>query len=221
MKRIKCAPIVKNSYKKQSLRVVAISIIMISRFLSKFYHRSPNVEKLSVGVNTDVPYTDVDKEEFVKIFKMKDFQIHRFERLYRQKASECRDHLERISIFEKQVKERDTPSKEFSESILSKQNIADFLEVHRLLMANKSGKVQNTRYLKAIKKLFIGIHYGIVPVGFQNSRLSSTQRKIIQLVNRKSVADIKVLFMDYTKDFVAIFRTVGKTLEFLKTVCCD
>ena len=216
----KCAPIVKNSYKKQNLCVVVNSIVMISRFLSKFYRR--DVEKVSVGVNTDVPYIQpIEKEEFVKICKMKDFQIHRFERLYRQKASECRDHLERISIFEKQVKERDTPSKEFSESILSKQNVADFLEVHRLLMANKTGKAKNTRYLKAIKKLFIGIHYGIVPVGFQHSRLSSTQRKIIQLVNRKSVAGIKVLFMDYTKDFVAIFRTVGKTLEFLKTVCCD
>eukprot|EP00116_Pleurobrachia_bachei_P009665 sb/3469927/ len=217
---MKYAQSVKSSYKKHILRVIVISITMFSRFLSKFYHR--DVEKLSVGVNTDVPYIQpVDKEEFVKICKIKDLELHRYQRLYRQKASECRDHLERISVFEKQVKERDSLSNEFSESILSKQNIADLelqvAEEYRLFI----GKVQSTRYLKAIKNLFIGINYGVVPVVFQHSRLSSTQRKIIRMVNRKSVADIKVLFMDYTKDFVVIFRTVGKTLEFLKTVCCD
>ena len=193
---------------------------MFSRLLSKFYSHPPNVDKLSVGVNTE-DAKPIDEEEFENVCKIKDSHIHRFRRLYRQKASECRDHLERISVFEKQVREKENASTEFSESILTKKNINDFLEVHRLLMANKPGKVQNkVRYLKAIKNLFIGIQYGIVPVvSFQYSRLSSTQRKLIRAVNRQSVTEIKDLFNDYQKDFVAIFRVVGKTLEFLKAVC--
>ena len=191
---------------------------MLSRFLSKF-HRSSNVAKISVGVNTNDSGGSIDKEESTS--KMRDCQIQRFERLYRQKARECRDHLERISVFEKQVREKDTSSKEFSQSILSKQNLNDFFEVHQLLMANKTGKVKNrVRHLKAIKNLFIGLYYGLVPmVASQHSRLTSTQLKLIRLVNRKSIADIKDLFIDYTNDFVAIFKTVGKTLEFFKTVC--
>ena len=193
---------------------------MFSRLLSKFYNRPPNADKVSIGLNTDI-IKAIDKEEFVNVCKAKDVHIHRFQRLYRQKARECRDHLERISVFEKQIRERDNSSTEFSESILTKENVHDFLEVHRLLMADKPGRVQNkVRYLKAIKNLFIGIHYGVVPVvSFQYSRLSSTQRKLIRAVNRQSVAEIKNLFNDYPKDFVAIFRVVGKTLEFLKAVC--
>lgn len=160
--------------------------------------------------------------DFKTLYKQRDSQARKYQRLYKQKSDECRDHLERIVLFEKQVDECvvNLDSNSFSQSILSEKNINEFLEVHRLLKANKHSKIENSvRLLKAIKTLFVGLTYGAIPIVVkQSSQLSQKQRKLIKLMDTKERFDIKHLFNKYTSEIVAIFRIFEETLVFLKRV---
>ena len=76
---------------------------------------------------------------------------------------------------------------------------------------------RSNQLLQAIKTVCTGLKYGVIPlVVFQRKRLNEKERKLINVADRKSVEDIKKLFLKYTKEFANIFRVIQKTLLLLK-----
>ena len=160
---------------------------------------------------------------YKELYNLRDQHARKFERLYKSKLAESKQHLSRIRLFEKQLDEfvtnfKDSTFNEFSNSIINSKNTADFLEVSRLLASKKFVKVsRSNQLLHAIKTVCTGLKYGVIPlVVFQRKRLNEKERKLINVVDRKSVEDIKKLFSKYTKEFANIFRVIQKTLLLLK-----
>jgi hypothetical protein len=188
---------------------------------SRFFNRQDDDDATMENIQEPVDETP----DFEVLYKQKDSQARKYERLYKRKSNECQDHLERISLFEKQVDECvvNLNSNAFSQALLTDKNIDEFLEVHRLLKTNNCSKVENSfRLLKAIKTLFVGITYGVIPIVVnQSTRLSQKQRKIIKLLDAKGKSDIKNVFNKYTSEIIAIFRIFEETLVFLKKLSGD
>ena len=203
--------------------------------LSRFFH-SRKDEVVTTNIDTDEifeetptkdlqldeKYEDILSIDYKVLYNQKDTQARKYERLYKVKVAECQDHLERISLFSKQVDECvvKLDSTAFSRSVLSDKNINDYLEINRLIKTNKFEKVFNYgRHLKTIKFLFVGITYGVIPLVFkQSSQLTKKQRSLIKLVDKKGVIDIKHLCKKYSSEIVAIFSIIEETLVFLKKV---
>ena len=142
---------------------------------------------------------------YKELYNLRDQHARKFERLYKTKLAESKQHLSRIRLFEKQLDEfvenfKDKKFHEFSDSIINSKNIADFLEVSRLFASKKFVKVsRSNQLLQAIKTVCTGLKYGVIPlVVFQRKRLNEKERKLIKLVDKKSVEDIKKLFLKYT-----------------------
>ena len=168
------------------------------------------------------PVKDID---FVALYKKRDYHARKFERLYKSKLSECKEHLERILLFEKQFDEfktkfNDANFNEFSSEILSSTKVRDYLELRKLMDLKSYGSiVRSTRLVKALKSLFIGLKYGVVPlVIFQKKRLNNKSRSLIKLVDRKSVEEIKRLVLKYSKEFYNIFQVIGRTLAHIASL---
>ena len=168
------------------------------------------------------PVKDID---FMALYKKRDYHARKFERLYKSKLSECKEHLERILLFEKQFDEfktkfNDANFNEFSSEILSSTKVRDYLELRKLMDLKSYGSiVRSTRLVKALKSLFIGLKYGVVPlVIFQKKRLNSKSRSLIKLVDRKSVEEIKRLVLKYSKEFYNIFQVIGRTLAHIASL---
>ena len=168
------------------------------------------------------PVKDVD---FMALYKKRDYHARKFERLYKSKLSECKEHLERILLFEKQFDEfktkfNDANFNEFSSEILSSTKVRDYLELRKLMDLKSYGSiVRSTRLVKALKSLFIGLKYGVVPlVIFQKKRLNNKSRSLIKLVDRKSVEEIKRLVLKYSKEFYNIFQVIGRTLAHIASL---
>ena len=149
----------------------------------------------------------VEKPElnYKELYNVRDQHARKFERLYKIKLAESKQHLSRIRLFEKQLEEfitnfKDSTFNEFSNSIINSKNIADFLELSRLIASKKFVKVsRSNQLLQAIKTVCTGLKYGVIPlVVFQRKRLNERERKLIKLVDKKSVEDIKKLFLKYT-----------------------
>ena len=183
-------------------------------------------EDLEIPSTTGSKLTKVVKKpelNYKELYNLRDQHARKFERLYKTKLAESKQHLSRIRLFEKQLDEfvtnfKDSTFNEFSNSIINSKNIADFLEVSRLLASKKFVKVsRSNQLLQAIKTVCTGLKYGVIPVVvFQRKRLNEKERKLIKVVDRKSVEDIKKLFLKYTKEFANIFRVIQKTLLLLK-----
>jgi len=163
------------------------------------------------------PLKDID---LMALYRKRDQQARKYERLYKSKLSETKQHLERILLFEKQLDEfrtkfNDTKFYEFSDTIINSKNIRDYLELRRLMdMKSYASIVRSNRLLKAIKSLFIGLKYGAVPLlVLQRKRLSAKGRKLINLVDCKSLEEIKRLLLKHSKDFYNIFQIIGRTLS--------
>ena len=168
------------------------------------------------------PVKDID---FMALYKKRDYHARKFERLYKSKLSECKEHLERILLFEKQFDEfktkfNDANFNEFSSEILSSTKVRDYLELRKLMDLKSYGSiVRSTRLVKALKSLFIGLKYGVVPlVIFQKKRLNNKSRSLIKLVDRKSVEEIKRLVLKYSKEFYNIFQVIGRTLAHIASL---
>ena len=168
------------------------------------------------------PVKDID---FMALYKKRDYHARKFERLYKSKLSECKEHLERILLFEKQFDEfktkfNDANFNEFSSEILSSTKVRDYLELRKLMDLKSYGSiVRSTRLVKALKSLFIGLKYGVVPlVVFQKKRLNNKSRSLIKLVDRKSVEEIKRLVLKYSKEFYNIFQVIGRTLAHIASL---
>ena len=163
------------------------------------------------------PLKDID---FKGLYRKRDQQARKYERLYKSKLSETKQHLERIQLFEKQLDEfrtkfNDTKFYEFSDTIINSKNIRDYLELRRLMdMKSYASIVRSKRLVKAIKSLFIGLKYGAIPLVVpQRKLLSAKGRKLINLVDCKSIEEIKRLLLKHSKDFYNIFQIIGRTLS--------
>ena len=163
------------------------------------------------------PLKDID---FKGLYRKRDQQARKYERLYKSKLSETKQHLERIQLFEKQLDEfrtkfNDTKFYEFSDTIINSKNIRDYLELRRLMdMKSYASIVRSKRLVKAIKSLFIGLKYGAIPLVVpQRKLLSAKGRKLINLVDYKSIEEIKRLLLKHSKDFYNIFQIIGRTLS--------
>ena len=163
------------------------------------------------------PLKDID---FKVLYRKRDQQARKYERLYKSKLSETKQHLERIHLFEKQLDEfrtkfNDTNFYEFSDTIINSKNIRDYLELRRLMdMKSYASIVRSKTLVKAIKSLFIGLKYGAVPLVVpQRKLLSAKGRKLINLVDYKSIEEIKRLLLKHSKDFYNIFQIIGRTLS--------
>eukprot|EP00116_Pleurobrachia_bachei_P019403 sb/3479665/ len=159
------------------------------------------------------------------LYRKRDQQARKYERLYKSKLSETKQHLERILLFEKQLDEfrtkfNDSKFYEFSDTIINSKNIRDYLELRRLMdMKGYASIVRSNRLVKAIKSLFIGLKYGAVPLVVpQRKRLSAKGRKLINLVDCKSLEEIKRLLLKYSKDFYNIFQIIGRTLSLVASL---
>ena len=168
------------------------------------------------------PLKDID---FKALYRKRDQQARKYERLYKSKLSEIKQHLERILWFEKQLDEsrikfNDTQFYEFSDTIINSKNIRDYLELRRLMdMKSYASIVRSNRLVKAIKSLFIGLKYGAVPLVVpQRKRLSAKGRKLINLVDCKSLEGIKRLLLKHSKDFYNIFQIIGRTLSLIASL---
>ena len=168
------------------------------------------------------PLKDID---FKGLYRKRDQQARKYERLYKSKLSETKQHLERIHLFEKQLDEfrtkfNDTKFYEFSDTIINSKNIRDYLELRRLMdMKSYASIVRSKRLVKAIKSLFIGLKYGAVPLVVpQRKRLSAKGRKLIHLVDCKSLDEIKRLLLKHSKDFYNIFQIIGRTLSYVASL---
>ena len=162
---------------------------------------------------------------FKALYRKRDQQARKYERLYKSKLSETKQHLERILLFEKQLDEsrtkfNDSQFYEFSDTIINSKNIRDYLELRRLMdMKSYASIVRSNRLVKAIKSLFIGLKYGAVPLVVpQRKRLSAKGRKLINLVDCKSLKEIKRLLLKYSKDFFKIFQIIGRTLSLIASL---
>ena len=81
-------------------------------------------------------------------------------------------------------------------------------------MKSYASIARSNRLVKAIKSLFIGLKYGAVPLVVpQQKRLSGKGRKLIYLVDCKSLEEIKRLHLKYSNDFYNIFQIIGRTLS--------
>ena len=171
---------------------------------------------------TSDPLKDID---FKSLYRKRDQQARKYERLYKSKLSETKQHLERIILFEKQLDEsrtkfNDSQFYEFSDTIINSKNIRDYLELRRLMdMKSYASIVRSNRLVKAIKSLFIGLKYGAVPLVVpQRKRLSAKGRKLINLVDCKSLEEIKRLLLKHSKDFFNIFQIIGRTLSLIASL---
>ena len=180
-------------------------------------------ENPSPTVSTLTKVVKKPELNYKELYHLRDQHARKFERLYKTKLTESKQHLSRIRLFEKQLDEfitnfKDSTFNEFSDSIINSKNIADFLELSRLFAAKKFVKVsRSNQLLQAIKTLCTGLKYAVIPlVVFQRKRLNEKERKLIKVVDKKSVEDIKKLFLKYTKEFANIFKVVEKTLLLLK-----
>ena len=172
--------------------------------------------------NKSDPLKDID---FKALYRKRDQQARKYERLYKSKLSETKQHLERILLFEKQQDEfrtkfNDKKFYEFSDTIINSKNIRDYLELRRLMdMKSYASIARSNRLVKAIKSLFIGLKYGAVPlVVFQQKRLSAKGRKLINLVDCKSLEEIKRLLLKYSNDFYNIFQIIGRPLSLIASL---
>ena len=159
------------------------------------------------------------------MYRKRDQQARKYERLYKSKLSETKQHLERILLFEKQLDEfrtqfNDKKFYEFSDTIINSKNIRDFLELRRLMdMKSFKSIARSNKLLKAIKNIFTGLKYGAVPlVAPQQKRLSAKGRKLINLVDCKSLEEIKRLLLKYSKEFYNIFQIIGRTLSYVASL---
>ena len=170
------------------------------------------------------PVKDID---LIALYKKRDYQARKFERLYKSKLSESKQHLERILLFEKQFEEcktkfNDPDFNEFSSKILSSKNVKDYLELRKLMdMKSYNSIVRSTRLVKALKSLFIGLKYGVVPLFPQRRRLSKKSRRLIKLLDCKSVEQIKRLVLKYSIEFYNIFQIIGRTLAHISSLEYD
>ena len=79
--------------------------------------------------------------------------------------------------------------------------------------------VRSNRLVKAIKSLFIGLKYGVIPLVVpQRKRLSVNGRKLINLVDCKSLEEIKRLLLKHSKEFYNIFQIIGRTLSLVASL---
>eukprot|EP00116_Pleurobrachia_bachei_P008777 sb/3469039/ len=171
------------------------------------------------------PLNDID---FKSLYQKRDRQARKYERLYKSKLNESKQHLERIHLFEKQLDEfrtnfNDTKFNEFSDTIINAKNIRNYLELQRLIdLKSFKSITRSNKLLKAIKNLFTGLKYGAVPlVVSQTKRLNAKGRKLIRVVDCKSLEEIKRLLLNHSKDFYNIFQIIGRTLSLISSLECD
>ena len=168
------------------------------------------------------PLKDID---FKSLYRKRDHQARKYERLYKSKLNQTKQHLERILLFEKQLDEfktnfNDTKFYEFSDTIINSKNIRDYLELRRLMdMKGYASIIRSNRLVKAIKSLFIGLKYGVIPLVVpQRKRLSAKSRKLINLVDCQSLEEIKQILLKHSKEFYNIFQIIGRTLSLVASL---
>ena len=148
-------------------------------------------------------------------------EIEKWKRLYRTEKRKYEECDAKIKDLDRQLAELkefgqgDYELDTISKSVINSVSIDDYIKIRDLISKNKLSSVLRSRkYLLALRKIFTGLSYGIIPVTSpQRIALSQEEKDMVTQLENATAERIRLFIKERKTVFLKLFSVVNDSIK--------
>jgi len=176
------------------------------------------IKKRRRSYNHSIPerssLTDKLKKEIQKWKRLYESEKRRYRKLNEECEEQIKNYDKQLSEL-KEFGQGDYDLDTFSKSVINSVSVEDYIRIRDLISKNKLSSVLRSRkYLLALRKIFMGLNYGIIPVTTpQRIALSKEEKDMVGKLETASANQIRAFIKQNKTIFLKLFSVINDSIK--------